>query len=418
MTHDEINDPAEPPFWGWKVASAAAVVLFFSGGFGLYGFSVFVKPLQRAFGWSSLDVAGAGALSTVVFGLAGPFVAWGLKRFGARSVVVGSCLLAGAAFSCMAALNGLPMLYTAAFFSGLAIAGCGPAPMQILLSHWFIRRRGQALGLASLGLGLGGFAAPPIIDALIRSVGWRTTFALGVLPMWLAAAPVAWIWIRTSPAELGQSPDGLTLPRGPANGLTLREALRTSAFWSLFAVQALFMFGTCAVGVHIVPMLLERGNSEPSAAWCWGAAVGVSAAARLAGGWTADRWKALDLMTGACGCLILALAALYYDLPVAFSLLYGLGMGSGVVLIPLLTARRFGLAHHGAILGLVMCGFAPGAVLGPVSVGWLRDQAGRYDGGLMLLILVFSAAALSVRVFGRCSPGVDSPAADSHAARR
>ena len=399
-------------FSGWKVVAGCFVMLFFSGGIGLFGFSVFVIPLEKHFGWSRTVIAGAAGLSAVLFGIGGPVAAWGVQRFGARKTMCASAGLLGVAYIISATQQNLAMLYGAFALSGLAIAGCGPVPAYAVICRWFVRKRGQAMGVAELGLGFGGFLAPGCINFIIERWGWRVAFASGVPFMWLVVIP-AIIWlIRTTPGELQQTPDGLP-PADPVAkqsaasetaGATVREALATSAFWLLFGVQMMFLFGASGVSMHFVPMLDALGAGSQWAANFWGLTVGFSMVGRVAGGWLSDlytprrllMWSGVWLTTSILVLEFLVLRQQLTSAPVLvlFALFYGIGMGTLVVALPMLVASRFGMAHFGPILGLVMAGFAPGAVLGPVVISLLFDSTQQYEPGVLCVLGSFSFLTL------------------------
>ena len=98
-------------FYGWKIVSSTFVILFFAGGFGYYCFSVFVKPLSEAFGWSRTAISGSVAGWAVVFGITGPLVGYLIHRFGAKKTMSVAAFLAVIAYLLLASMNSLWMLY-------------------------------------------------------------------------------------------------------------------------------------------------------------------------------------------------------------------------------------------------------------------------------------------------------------------
>lgn len=409
------NSAAGGVFYGWWIVAAGFVVLLCGGGFSFYSFTVFVKPLTDHFGWSRAAISVPAGIWAVSFGLACPLAGWCVERFGARRTMITAAIATGAAYLLMAEIDRLWMLAVLMGVAGVAGSCATVIPVQTIVSHWFARLRGLALGTALLGIGFGGMVAPPATNWVIERWGWESAFRLGCGLMWLVVVPTVALWVRTRPEELGLVPDGQAEPAGadrrgeqtsPAElpGVLLRDAVATSAFWALLAIQILLMFGQVAISVHFVPLATEAGLDSQQAANFWGAAIGVSMIGRLGTGWLADNMSPRLLLTGAAALLALAMVSLqataawlFGPAPALFYLfgaLYGLGLGSSVILVPVLVARCFGRKQYGAILGLVLSGFAVGAVLGPVTAGKIFDATGCYDWSLRLCLLAFAGVGL------------------------
>src|SRR5580658_1566751 len=160
-------------FYGWCVVSASAVGLFWGPPVTVFSFSVFFKPLMQDFHASRAAVSLSYTLHSIAGALGAPLVGWLIDRYGARRVILpaaamfGSILLSAKAFS-----SSLWLFYCFYVALGLLGTGVGPIPYCNVVSHWFDRHRGLALGLTMLGIGLGAIVMPPFAQRLIGKFGW------------------------------------------------------------------------------------------------------------------------------------------------------------------------------------------------------------------------------------------------------
>jgi MFS family permease len=399
-------------FYGWWIVAATSVVIFFGTGIGFYSFGVFVKPLEAEFGWSRTAISGTIAVWALVYGFTGPVIGALFHKYGARVVIAGSALLCGVCWILLGRLTDISHLFILMFFSGIGTAGITLIPNQTLISNWFAKYRGRAMGIMMVGIGLGGLMLPPFANWLITSYSFRTSFmVLGFLL--LGVIPLVLLVIRTKPADLGLQPDGVGTEAGEghsqkpmsryARGFEVKEAIKTSSFWLIFGAFALLIFGESGLTVHLVALLDDAGLSSQSAATYWAIAVGVSAAGRLGFGWLSDHANPKNLIAfthglHGVGVATLLIFFLYLDMHtpavlLPFAIIYGLSLGGAAVLMPVVVGRCFGLLNFSKILGLLMSGFALGVVGGPLLAGALAEATGNYRGVLAIFIVAFLISA-------------------------
>ncbi len=390
----------------WRVVLGGFAALLIAGGVGLFSFSVFVVPLADSFGWSRAAISGSAALWAVVFGVSGPLAGMCVDRHGARWTMLAGAAVAGGTYWMMAYVPNLAVFLLLMAISGAGTAACTVVPVQTIVSQEFHRMRGRALGLVMLGLGFGGLVMPPAANALVVHFNWQTAFQVGACLMWLVLMPaIAW----TIPARAaGGDRHGSEASRPseedgrqpPADGSTLREALRTGAFWQLFMIRALFVFGSAGLGLHFIAWADGQGIASQRAANFFGLAVGVSIVGRIACGWLSDWWNpnrmlAATVAATAASVAVVALIGPHWGPSLtAFAVLYGFGLGGTGLLLTVVVGRCFGMRHFGRILGMVLSGFAPGAVLGPLAAGLIYDWRGSYEAALALFFIAFAACAL------------------------
>lgn len=397
-------------FYGWRVTGGSFVILLVSVGVGLYVPPVFLVPLEEQFGWSRAAITTGGSIAALTSGLASPLVGFWVDRQGPRTVMAIGAVLLGAAFASFALVTSLWQLYALNAIAAAGLTCTAWVPNQTLISNWFERKRGLAMGVALMGIGVGGLFMAPLAGWLVAELGWRAAFAtLGSLVA-IAVAGISLTVVRTRPADLGLLPDGETADDDPPSpsktpldgslGLHLSGALRTRAFWLLSSVHLLWVFGNLSIIGHLVAFLSDRGAESQAAAGILGLTIGISVAARLVFGWLADRFAKRAIMTVALllhvtATIFLLNADLAGALP-AFVVFFGMGLGGGAVLVPLLVGECFGLLAFAKILGLVMISGTLGAAIGPVLTGLIYDVTGSYRLAFVLHLGAYGIAAVTM----------------------
>ncbi len=398
-------------FHGWKLIGALSVILFFGAGGSMYVFPVFIESFQQEFGWSMTQISAGAAIFAIVMGLSNPLVGTLFARWGARATMLTGATLLALTSLAYASLISLWMLYAIRLVAGFAVASSTVLPAQTLVTNWFDRFRGRALGVTLLGIGAGGFLLPPLNELLIRLLGWRLTWLVSGAILVLIVIPLIATFVRTRPSDLGLSRDGTASgeARGaesaPAGGLTTRTAVGTLTFWLLVGIFLLQLTGVSALNFHFVPFAIQEiGCTPQQAALFYGLAVGFSIVGRLSFGWLADRWPptllmAISLLLAALGPAVLELLFLRLrlhevELLWLYAIPFGIGSGGNFVILPVLAGRCLGELHFSRIMGLLMTGSAVGVIIGiPVS-GWVFDQTGSYEWVLIACLVALLLSTL------------------------
>jgi MFS family permease len=298
--------------------------------------------------------------------------------------------------------------------TGVGVAGTTLVPGQTLISHWFNRLRGRAMGLMMLGIGVGGLVMPPLTAFLIQRIGWRGAFGFFCAAFWLVVVPLVLIFIRSKPSDLGLLSDGASAEAGSSNpataaitGLPVKRAVMSAAFALIFSTYVLQLYGQSGLNLHFAPLLdRHTGFSPQQAANFFGLTLGFSVVGRPLFGWLSDRWSPRGLMAlaglvFAAGTVVLEICFIRLEMssPVpiyVFGVLYGSAVGGSATVLPILIGRCFGLLNFSRILGLVMRGFAVGVVLGPLFAGKVFDTTGSYEIALFTWLAAFILSAVLV----------------------
>ena len=394
-------------FYGWfVVAGAFAVTLI---GFGsAYTFSAFLHSLQTEFAASrgsvSLVFSLAGFLYFALGIISGPLA----DRWGARLLSTLGMLLIGVGLCAASLAHTLGQVY-AAYGLGVGLGvGCSYVPALGAVQRWFVKRRGFASGLAVSGIGVGTLVMPPMASFCIGAVGWRHAY----LVLGLVAAVVgvgAALLIENDPRGRGLAPDGEALQSGAAAelpaGFSVREAMKSRRFISLYAACLICSFGIFVPFVHLIPYALDHGVPQGSAVLLLGA-VGVgSTAGRFFLGGLADglgRERALLLMfVGMAGTLLIWMFSTAFWGMTVFALVYGVFYGGFVAVLPALVMDYFGGRSVGGIIGVLYTSIAAGTLIGPSAAGFAFDVSHSYTLPILAAVcgnLIAALIMVSVRV--------------------
>lgn len=375
---------------GAFVVATAFAALFSVVGLALYGLPLYYDFMVREFGWSRTMVTSGNAISKLVVGpLFGFGAGWIVDRFGPRRLMMAGILMAGGALVGLGLTSAAWTFYFFYFFNALGYVCGGPLPCQVLVSRWFDRTRGKAMGIAYLGIGIGGAIVPLLSHWLTDLFGWRGSLqAVGVLIV-LIAFPLAY-FVREAPPDANARSAALSGPRGGAESPALRTILATPAFYLLALGSMCSIAAVGGTNQHLKLFLsLDRGYSQGDAAQVISLVLAISIAGRLLMGWLADRMPRKYVMltiylliAAAIPLLLVRSAASMY----VFAAIFGLGLGGEYLIIPLMAGELFGIGVLGRVMGIVLTADGVAEATAPMLVGNLRDRFGSYNVGFFLLV--------------------------------
>ena len=409
------------PHFAWIVAGVTFLTLLGASGFRSAP-GVLIVPLEEEFGWSRTVISAAVSVNLVLFGLAGPFAAAAMNRFGIRRVVL-------FALGSVAIGSGLTVWMTAAWQLVVlwgAVVGLGTGAMAGVLAatvatRWFVARRGLVVGALTAAGATGQLVFLPLLAALAEGPGWRWA-SVAVAVGALLVMPLVLAFLHNSPASVGLRPYGAPdtdpiLPPIPLSNpvrtalRTLREASGTGAFWLLagsFAICGATTNGL--IGTHLIPAAHDHGISETSAAGLL-ALVGVfDIAGTLASGWLTDRMDPRRLLLwyyGFRGVSLLVLAPALADGGiglVGFVVVYGLDWVATVPPTVALCQEIWGRERGTVVFGWVFAAHQLGAAAAASAAGAARTALGDY-------LLTFLVAAALCVVAALITQGVRRPVA-------
>lgn len=389
--HSRPPDGSKPAFfYGYVVVAAAFTIMVVTIGT-YYSFGIFFKPMSAEFGWSRALTSGAFSLSWLVTGFVTIAIGWLNDRFGPRLVMSLCGLFAGAGFLLMSQVNDVWQLY---LFYGVLIGASISVfvPLLSTVARWFSKRRTLMSGIVVSGIGIGSLIAPPIANWLIQTYDWRISFLiLGAVI--LIVDLVAAQFLRHEPAQIGQKAYGEDSTAEYKTTLktmsfSLKSAVCTKQFWTVFVMFLSFGFCFNALLIHIAPYATDLGMSANTAAGIVATTGGASIIGRLVLGNTGDRIG--NKKTYIIGLILLLLASLWLLLArdawalYLFAVLFGLAWGDLAAQQSPLVAMLFGLTSHGLIFGVLDLGFTIGSAIGPLITGYIFDVSNSYQTAFLL----------------------------------
>ncbi len=368
-----------------------------------FAVGLFLKPESAEFGWDRATLSSGVLLSSIIGGLTAPFAGRAIDRWGARRIIMPGGVFFGLATAALSFANGsILQLYFLFALLGLCNSFSGTLAFGKLVSAWFKTRRGLALGLtAGIGTGIGGAISPWVIGYCINHFGWRGAYiALGLM---IILFKVPSFYFLREPIDLSAKlgPEPVDTPQGSvpviAVGKTVREAMRTRAFWALMAITVTAGIATGGSLVHLLPFLEERGETEQYAKFLLSTIAIVSTAGRVVTGLFLDRFETPKTAILVYLSLLVGLILVDYGpLGVVFTavLIIGFGVGAeGGGIIGYFIARYFGLRSFAEITGYNFTAALIALGIGPVVVGRLYTMTGSYH---IAFIVLDTALALTI----------------------
>jgi MFS family permease len=242
-----------------------------------------------------------------------------IDRIGARPVMLVGALVTGLGLLACSAVADLWQLYIVFALTGCGLMCTTVIPCSVLISNWFVSRRGTAMSAAFVGTSFGGMIMSPVANWIILKWGWRTAFAVGGIEVLVLVMPVIFFVIRTRPSELGLEPyrePGAGVERtGDEWGVGVREALSLPAFWQIAAIMLVIGLVSGGLGNHCVAYLTDLEHSPTRAALAWSVVMGAMILGKLALGPLADRWGAKAAMAIACVLFSISIGVLVFAQP-------------------------------------------------------------------------------------------------------
>ena len=413
---DATIRPTGRVFYGWWIAAAASGIQMLSALLWMQSYGVWFVVLQDEFNWSKAIVSGAFVMTQIQFGLLAPVQGWLVDRFGPRAIMRIGLVIFAAGFMLFSQIETILAFYLTFALIALGSNLAGFPTVMVSIVNWFNRHRSKAIAVGQLGHPLGGISVPIIVFAL-QAFGWReTALVSGVLVLLLGHPLTQLMRHRPAPHEFVDgiaegTPAERALRDTSRQGYSIRQAMRTRAFWLISIGHACSLLVVSAVMVHLVPHLTEGlGYSLTMAGGVVAFMTACHIGGQLIGGYFGDRLNKRLICAGclvvhAVGLLLIAYAA-NIVMVIAFVLLYGTGMGIRGPLAVALRADYFGPKAFGTILGVSMSIAMIGMSTGPLVAAFTADAFGSYEIGFSVLA---AGAAVGAVCFFAAKPPTEQP---------
>lgn len=389
------------------IGATAFLSLFSLVGIMFYGLPFFYDFWIKEFGWDRATITSGNAAGKVIVGPLFGFIAgWVIDKLGPRKLMLTGILFGGIALIGLSMMTSLWQFYIFYLFNALGYLFGGPLPNQVLISRWFKSSRGRVMGIAYLGIGVGGMLVPQIAKALNVEFGWRGGLMwLGVIMIALAF-PMTWF--------IKENPEGaIKQPKAEEPKVPFVNILKGWPFY-LLVIGSMCSIGAVSGTSQNLKlfMSIDLNYSQQQAANIMSVVLGSSIVGRLIMGWLADKIQKKYVMI-----LIYALVSVSIPLLFAarnenvmylFAFFFGMALGGDYMIIPLMAAELFGVKVMGRVMGIIISVDGLGEAFGPMLAGWLRDKSGNYAYGFSALIILAIIGTIAVALLPARRKNYDS----------
>lgn len=391
-------------FLGWQIVAVAFVAQAITIGVTIIPFGLFTTPMVEEFGLSIANVQlGLGLFILVLTGTSagiGPL----LDRRSIRALMaLGSLIMATCLFGMSLADHPWQLALLFGGGTALGVSLAGPLAATTVIAKWFDEKRGLAVGIAAMGPPTGGLLLTPLAGWLLAEFGWRETLQVfaGVSVL---IAPLAWLVVRNTPGDVGQSVDGLALKakseetQPTPEALNVGQILRSRNFWGLALAMGI-IFGLGGGWNANAPRFGEDlGYSGQYMSSLIGIAAGLGIPSTLLFGMLADRFDNRRLLWFAIGGQAMSFLLLWTQPPGALFggaiLLFGFAGGGLLPVYASFIGRLFGPASFGSVMGLAGVVGLPFGAGAPIVAGVIRDRSGSYEDALLTFAVAFLVSAV------------------------
>jgi MFS family permease len=396
-------------YYGWVIAVCTLVMMWITNGITLAGLTIFDEELLKFLGGEEGPDGLRGALKfrdTITLlgsGLLAPLAGALADRLGVRPLMVAGLLLLAAGNFLYSRVGNLNDIYGIHVMLAFALAGAGLVVNVMIVSRWFVKNRGLAVGITVAGTSLGNAALPQLNAWLLGEFGWRTAFVYtSVIPLLLI--PMVVFLLRERPSDMGLVAPGVDdTPAEPlANqGMRYGQALRTGNFWILATVAMLTFYSILTYVAHLFLHMREQGFAVQVAATGLTVLFSLGLVAKIASGILADRFGHKRVFVGTLTVMALGTWLMISTNDTTFwpaVVLVGVGWGGLYTLLQFLCAETFGLRDLGKILGTITVLDTLGGGMGPFLTGLMYDAWGSYSRPFTIIaVMVTVALVLAAR---------------------
>ncbi len=391
-------------FYGWKLLAALWIIVFINLAFPIYGSRGVEAVMMEDLNLNRQALGTIFSLFTIMSGLPGPLVAVCVGRFGIRSTMFAGSLLVviGSILMATVVSSGLLAAMVFGIVVGIGVVMGGVIAAQVGLVKWFVRKRAFTLAILSSATAVGGFIAAPLVNQVIEfgggnwRVGWWFMAGLSCF-----AAVTAVLFVKESPADLGQVPDGSeedaasikdkigtghkrVIVHRTTETWTCRESLSGPVYWLLMVCQMGMSWGFVVFLSHGVVHLMDLGHTRDAGAWAISLMALIGLLGKVIIGVFGDRiepryiWACFIGIFGLGQMLIVQADSTI--LMVVAAACIGIGFNGGVVCMATVLSNYFGTKPFASLTGLTIAVNTTMGAIGPFVAGRLYDNGYGYQG--------------------------------------
>ena len=407
--------PRRKLFYGWWIVAAGAALNALAGGAYWNGFSVYFLPVTRDLELSRTATSFAYGMARLEGGFEGPAAGYLVDRLGPRTIIAFGGVLAGLGFILLSLTHSFPM-FLLVYLGVLSMGMNGGFNHGVMaaVNQWFIRRKGMAMSIVSLGQSIGGAVITPAVAAIVLTLGWRSAAVISGVAILVVVVPLSFV-VRRSPESVGLLPDGDQASaiadrglaaRGPSRfsrhittvDFTAKEAFKTRTYWLLAMGMGLRIAAHGGVFVHLVPLMVWKGQSEAVGAFVVAFVSMVSIPLRILLGWAGDKWNkqrvvGITMFLSASSLVILLVSGGAFWQLLFFAAFFAFAEGvTGMSWS--LVGDFFGRTSFATLRGGITLVYSLLSTLTPVFAGWVFDTTGSYYYALIPIVGIYLTSAL------------------------
>jgi MFS family permease len=404
-------------FYGWWIVATAFVTFGLAVGIPYYNLPFFYDYFQKTFRWDLKEITFGFPLAALCTIWIGP---WLIPKFSQRKLIVAGTGITGLAFFGFGAMRGSLAVYFGLYFLyTIGFIFSGPIPHQILISHWFRKKRGTAMGIVYVGVGLFGGLGSFLVRTVTDRYGFETAL-LTLGGLLFLAWPLAIFLLKDKPSEMGQFPDGDGEPTEESrrSSHTYFHLLRSAPFWLLLIGSVCSIGSIGSINMHMKFVFRDSGFHDQTAlnaAWTtasvlilWSSIVG-----RLSIGYLADLFSKKIVMTTTYFLVALTILLLLAVSPqhpgslYLFGVVFGFSMGADYFLIPLMAAEQFGVNTLARAMAIILPVNTIGQTWCPYLISGLREHYGNYLAPMAIVFGIAMVGAVCVAAMPRSTSVAD-----------
>ena len=413
---DNYSEPANSRiFYGWWMVAITSAMAFFASGVFFRGFTVFVPAIRDSLGISQAQTNLVFSIARAEGGLEGPVAGWLIDRFGNKKLLIPALIWTVIGYVILSQFADSFLTFTLVYLLIVSLGNSIAFQHALFagINQWFNRKRAFAISMLAAVSSLGGLFLVPLLNFVIARRSWQDASLLCGIAYLIFLLPLT-IFFRNRPEDMGLLPDGDVSPpvrvisgeggsqeTREIRDYTVKEALRTQAYWLLLVGAGLRQVATLGILVSIIPILETKGVSRQEAANLTGFMFGINFLSRLIVGYLGDRVPKSYLLSAS---LLLESAGLFFlyfgewhgagiALLLIFVLFQGLGDGAGIIVWAAM-GEYFGRDRFASLRGYITFSHSWALIASPVFAGWVFDKFGNFDLAIIQGVICASIACI------------------------
>jgi sugar phosphate permease len=403
-------------FYGWKIVAATFGIMTIQAGTTFYTYGILMKPLMQEFGWSRMSTSAAQTICSICSAVSALIIGRLIQRIDIKKILIFGAVLGATSLVLLSRINNIIQLYFLYSLIGIGLGGAtGTLVTGVLISNWFNRKMGLAMGISTVGISMGAVVIVPLVRLVMDSFGWRGAYLFMSAAVLVVDIPLALFVLKISPAKMNLHPDGRepsALESLPVNKVittkesdnlpqnSLSSILKHPVLWLLCLGMGTCLLGEMSIMNHEAAFITDMGIPAAQAAAAISFTGGMGAIGKITFGKLCDKLSARYVIIA---CFMLQLVGVFIlkqadtmAMVWLFVIVFGFSMGGFVTLQPLAVRSLFGNAGFAIVLGFV--GFFTNILgtIGPPFAGFIYDTTGSYATAFNIFTVTYIVAIVLI----------------------